>query len=207
MLRPLKNQSKKKIILKNSIKSFIKEQLWQHIIMISFVLFCGWIFDKLIIAPFFYISHYVIRSKFESQYHCKHNKRSVALLTCLWLSCTISFFAISIILPLSISLLSCIPICYFIGWVGYIAQDRIDCKSIIKNLQNKTIWEMNENELADYCYAKGIRGDMLEFVIMILIYQMKYEEIGAKLGYAVDTLKDWSPKCKEKLNIKSWKHK
>ena len=64
---------------------------------------------------------------------------------------------------------------------------------------------MNDIELADYCYAKGIRGDMLEFVIMVVIYNMKYEEIGRQLGYAVDTLKDWSPKCKAKLGINSWK--
>lgn len=206
MLKTLKKQSKKRILIKNSIMSFIKEQLWQHAIMISFVFFCGIIFDKIIIAPLFYLSHYLIRSNFEKQYHCRNSKRAIALVLCLWLSSTVSFFAISVILPLSVSLLSCIPVCYFIGWIGYIAQDRLDCISTIKKLSSKTIWEMNENELAEYCYAKGIRGDMLEFVIMVIIYQMKYEEIGKKLRYSVDTLKDWSPKCKEKLNIKSWKH-
>lgn len=207
MLKTLKNQSTRKIILKNSIKCFIKEQLWQHIIMLSFVIFCGWLFHKIIISIFFYISHYVIRSLFEKQYHCRHSKRSIAIVMCLCLSCTISFFAISSILPLSVSLLSTIPVTYFISWIGYIAQDRLDCYEIIKKLKGKTIWEMDENELADYCYAKGIRGDMLEFVIMVVVYQMKYEEIGNKLGYAVDTLKDWSPKCKKILEITSWKHK
>jgi hypothetical protein len=108
-------------------------------------------------------------------------------------------------LPIAVSLLSTIPICFFISWVGYIVQDRIDCLLIIKKLKSKTIWQMEENELAEYCFAKGVRGDMLEFVIMVVIYQMKYEEIGNKLGYAVDTLKDWSPICKSKLGITSWK--
>lgn len=205
MLKPLKNQSKKKILITNSIKNFIKEQLWQHIFMVAFVFFCGWLCDKLLISPFFYICHYVIRSRFDKQYHCKHTKRSVAIKLCLWLSCTISFFAFCIILPLSVSLLSCIPVCYFIGWIGYIAQDRIDCRLLIKKLQSKTIWEMDEHELADYTFAKGIRGDMLEFVIMVVVYQMKYEEISKKLNYSVDTLKDWSPICKQKLGINSWK--
>ena len=205
MLKPLKNQSKKKILITNSIKNFIKEQLWQHIFMVAFVVFCGWLCDKLLISPFFYICHYVIRSRFDKQYHCKHAKRSVAIKLCLWLSCTISFFAICVILPLSVSLLSCIPVCYFIGWIGYIVQDRIDCYILIKKLQHKTIWEMDEHELADYTFAKGIRGDMLEFVIMVVVYQMKYEEISKKLNYSVDTLKDWSPICKQKLGIKSWK--
>jgi thiaminase len=81
----------------------------------------------------------------------------------------------------------------------------MDCHKIIKKLQYKTIWQMAETELVDYCYAKGIRGDMLEFVVMIVVHEMKYEEIGKKLGYSVDTLKDWSPICKSKLGITSWK--
>ena len=95
---------------------------------------------------------------------------------------TIAFFGIMHTFPVALSLLSAIPICWFISWIGFIAQDRVDCYSLIKKLKNKSIWEMEENELADYCYAKGVRGDMLEFVIMVLIYQMKYEEIGKKLG-------------------------
>lgn len=183
------------------IEKFLKEQLWQILLVVGFVSICAWIFNKWIVAIIFCISHLTIRPFFEKQYHC----RTTAL--CLILTLTISFFGIAYCLPLSISLLSAIPIAYFISWIGYIAQDRLDCYEIIKKLKGKTIWEMDENELADYCYAKGIRGDMLEFVIMVVVYQMKYEEIGNKLGYAVDTLKDWSPKCKRILEITSWKHK
>lgn len=205
MLKPLKNQSKKRIILINKIKDFTKEQLWQHILMVAFVLFCGWIFNKIIVSILFYIAHYFIRSAFDKQYHCKSTTWGKSVAICLWLSCTISFFAISITLPLNISLLSIIPVCYFISWVGYIAQDRIDCRIIIKKMTTKTIWQMEEKELADYCFAKGIRGDMLEFVVMKVYHDMKYEEISKELGYAVDTLKDWSPICKNKLGITSWK--
>lgn len=205
MLKTLKKQSKRKIILNNKILSFIKEQLWQHILMFAFVVLCGVIFEKIIVSILYYISHYVIRSKFEKQYHCKHSKRGVAILMCLWLSCTISFFAIIAILPLRLSLLSTIPVCYFIGWLGYIAQDRIDCRVRLKQLETKSIFEMDRNELLDYCFAKGIRNDMAEFVIMVMIDQMSFREIADKLFVSVDTLKHcWSPKCKEKLGIYKW---
>lgn len=206
MLKTLKKQSKRKIIQNNAIKSFIKEQLWQHIFMVAFVLFCGILFNKIIISILFYPSHYVIRSRFEKQYHCKHSKRGIAILMCLWLSCTISFFAIMAILPLTVSLLSTIPVCYFIGWVGYIAQDRIDCKIRLKQLETKPVYEMNRDELLDYCFAKGIRNEMAEFVLMVMIDQMSFSEIAPKLFVSVDTLKhSWSPKCKEKLGILEWK--
>ncbi len=206
MLKTLKNQSKTKIIKKDKIKSFFKEQLWQHIFMVAFVVLCGVLFDKVIVSLFFYPAHYVIRSKFEKQYHCKHSKRGIAILMCLWLSCTISFFAIIAILPLRLSLLSVIPVCYFIGWLGYIAQDRIDCHVRLKELKNKSVYEMDRDELLDYCFAKGIRNDLAEFVIMVMIDQMPFREIAERLFVSVDTLKHcWSPKCKEKLGITEWK--
>lgn len=191
---------------KLKLEKFFKETIWQHILVVAFVCLCAWLFDKWILAPMVYFADIIIRMKFDKQYHCRHKIHKIAVALCMCLTCTVLFFTIALVLPLSVSLLSCIPIAYFSGWIGYIAQDRLDSLATIKKLKNKTIWQMNENELVDYCYAKGIRGDMLEFVVMILIHQMKYEEIGAKLGYSVDTLKDWSPKCKEKLNISSWKH-
>lgn len=181
------------------IEKFFVEQLWQLLLVTAFVFGCAWIFNKYAEAIMFCVSHLVIRAIFDKQYHCG----TTAL--CLTLTLTVAFFGIMNTLPTHISLLSAIPICWFISWVGYIAQDRIDCKKIIKKLTDKTIWQMDEKELADYCYAKGIRGDKLEFVIMKVVYGMKYEEIGHELKYSIDTLKDWSPICKKKLGIKSWK--
>ena len=184
---------------KLKIEHFFKEQIWQLLLVIAFIFLCGWLFDKIIVSVIFSIAHTFIRFKFEKQYHSK----SISI--CMFITLTVAFFGISYCLPLNSSMLSAVPICYFISWVGYITQDRIDCYKTIKKLQSKTIWQMTENELVDYCYAKGIRGDMLEFVVMIVVHQMKYEEIGKQLKYSVDTLKDWSPICKNKLGITSWK--
>lgn len=191
---------KNNIKFKLKIEKFFKEELWQLLLVIAFLFLCGWLFDKILVAVMFATSHTVIRPKFEKQYYAKKTY------ICMFMTLTISFFGIASCLPLNVSLLSCVPVCYFISWVGYIAQDRVDCHKTIKKLQGKTIWQMTENELVDYCYAKGIRGDMLEFVVMILIHQMKYEEVGNRLGYAVPTLKDWSKICKQKLGITSWKN-
>lgn len=182
------------------IEKFFVEELWQLCLITAFIFICAWVFNKYAEAIMFCVSHTIIRAIFNKQYHC--GKTAI----CLFLTFTIAFLGIMYTLPVEVSLLSAIPICWFISWVGFIAQDRIDCYVLLKELKTKTVWEMDENELANYCYAKGIRGDMLEFVIMVLIDQMRYEEIGNKLGYSVDTLKDWSPKCKKKLGIKSWKH-
>lgn len=196
------NKSKKILSRKLRIEKFFKEQLWQFLIVTAFILIYAWLFDKWIVSIMFCVSHIVIRIHFDKQYHCG------TTFICLFTTLTIAFFGIAYCLPLTASLLSVIPICFFICWIGYIAQDRIDCLKVIKKYENKTIWEMNENELADYCFAKGIRGDNLEFVIMVLIYGMSFSEISARLYVSVDTIKHiWSPRCKDILGIKSWKQK
>lgn len=78
-------------------------------------------------------------------------------------------------------------------------------KEFLLNVQQKTVWEMTEPELVEHCFARGIRGDKLEFVVYILIHDMRYLEISKHLRYSVDTLKDWSVVCKKKLGISSWK--
>ena len=66
--------------------------------------------------------------------------------------------------------------------------------------------EENRKQLCINTYMQELSPRQQQIVRLFFIEQMKYEEIGKKLGYSVDTLKDWSPKCKAKLGIKSWKH-
>lgn len=187
-------------MFKLKLEKFFKEDLWQYAIVLSFGFIFAYIFNKYIETIFFIIAYTVIRTFYDGQRHYG------IVVKCLQVSVVVLFIGVYCTLPLCVSIISSIPVALIISEIGKIAQDRIDTRQILKKLSSKTVYEMDENELADYCFAKGIRGDMLEFVIMVLIYNMKYEDIGKKLGYAVDTLKDWSPKCKEKLGIKSWKN-
>lgn len=193
---------KRKYSFKNTFKFFIRDfikALPYHILVMGSVFITSLIFNKLPEAVCFLIAFFSLRYKFPTTYHAD----SIAL--CMVL--TNAIFCLSIILcpPLYMYIFSSILFAYVDCLLLWIIQDRIECKKLIKKLQSKTIWQMSENELADYCYAKGVRGEMLEFVIMVVIEQMKYEEIGKRLGYSIDTLKDWSPICKNKLGISSWK--
>lgn len=205
MLKTLKNKSKKKILAKIKFKDFLKKKLWQYIVVITFIIFCAWLFNKPFEAILFCISHIVIRRNFDKQYHCTHTIGAIATCLCLTLTLTIIFFGIAYCLPMTISLLSTIPICWVISYFGYIAQERIDFAKEIKRLKSKTIWQMSETELRDYLFLKGIRGEKIDFVVMVVVHELSYDEISYKMGYCVDTLKQWSRKCKAKLNIKSWK--
>ena len=49
-------------------------------------------------------------------------------------------------------------------------------KEFLINLQPKTIWEMTEPELVDYCFTRGIRGDKLEFAKVYFDEVVKHAE-------------------------------
>ena len=126
-MKNLKLKSKTELLLK--IEKFFVEQLWQLLLVVAFVFICAWLFDKYAEAVMFCAAHVVIRQHFEKQYHC----RTTGL--CLITTLTIAFFGIASILPVAISLLSTVPICWFISWVGYLAQDRMDALALNKKLK------------------------------------------------------------------------
>lgn len=126
-MKNLKLKSKTELLLK--IEKFFVEQLWQLLLVVAFVFICAWLFDKYAEAVMFCVAHVVIRQHFEKQYHC----RTTGL--CLITTLTIAFFGIASILPVAISLLSTVPICWFISWVGYLSQDRMDALALNKKLK------------------------------------------------------------------------
>lgn len=122
-------QKKSKIERLLALEKLFTEQLWQLLIVVAFVAFCAWVFDKWVEAIMFCVAHTIIRRHFEKQYHC--STTGLCLITTL----TIAFFGISSILPITLSLLSTIPVCCFISLVGYIAQDRLDALALNQSLK------------------------------------------------------------------------
>lgn len=164
------------------------------IINLAYALFINKSFELIIVL----IAYTVLRWCFPTTWH--HHKT----LNCICYStigfCIFTTFTISI----NISLFGGVLTGYLVSYALYIIQDRIDTKIILRAYKNKTIWTMSEEELRDYCKLKGIKRDRIDFVVYVVIYHWHFSEIAAKLGYALDTIKDWSEICKKKLNIKSW---
>ena len=194
MLQTLKKQSRKKILNKAKLKFFFKHQLWQHLLVVAFVSFCAWIFYKPFEAVMFCIAHIVVRKHFDKQYHCG----TTALCTITTL--TIAFFGIASILPVAISLLSTVPICCFISWVGYIAQDRID---LLKKRKDEEIFMMDEEKLRELGRVKGLTEIQQDILVHRLIDRWKISQICEYRKYGRSTIKYHIGEIKRKLNLKS----
>ena len=194
---------------KLKIEKFFVEQLWQILIVFAFIFSCAWLFDKYIEAILFCVSHLVIRAIFEKQYHCG----TTAL--CMMLSLTIAFFGIMYTFPLELSLLSAVPMCWFISWVGYMAQDRIDFKAIstaleqqldnalktIEKLSNINIYQMTEDDLRQFGASKGLSEIQIDVLTMRVIEHLKISEICKYKHYGRTTIKYHIAEIKKKLGL------
>lgn len=178
-MKPLRKQSLKRIKLKIKIEDFIKKELWQYLIVIAFLFICGWLFDKYILAANLAISHFFMRPKFDKQFHCRNRKRKIAITLCLILTCTLIFFSVAIVLPLHISLLSSLPITYFICWFGYVVQDRLDLLNKLK----PNIYQLNDEEFLDFCLRKELTQEEIQIAILIFRKQLKGEVLYNSAGY------------------------
>ena len=208
-MKRLLKMNKKKLENKLKIEKFFTEQLWQHLIVVAFICFYAWLFDKPIEAVMFCVAHTVIRMLFDKQYHCG----TTAL--CLTLTLSIGFFGIASCLPLRVSLLSTIPICFGIAAIGYVVQDRVDtiadlhkAQAEIDNLVAKVyeqerinLYKMTENELRQYGASKMLSEIQQDILVMRVIEHLKISEICSYRNYGRTTIKYHIAEIKRKLNI------
>lgn len=156
------------------IEKFFVEQLWQLLLVTAFVFGCAWIFNKYTEAIMFCLSHIVIRAIFDKQYHCG----TTAL--CLTLTLTVAFFGVMYTLPTQISLLSAIPICWFISWVGYVAQDRLD----IKAKGEKNIFNISKSTLLAIMKNSTLSDEEKDAIQYKVIDKMKGDRFYRAMGYS-----------------------
>lgn len=177
------------------IEKFFTEQLWQLLLVVAFVTLCAWLFDKYIQAVMFCVAHIVIRQQFEKQYHC--GKTAVCLFTTL----TVAFFGIMTVLPIEMSILSTIPVCFFISWIGYIAQDRIDLICYNKELISQQPKDKREC-LVDKCRAIGYNELKTQMAIKFFVENEKPKDVWLWLCETQDNPVEWDTVKKIKYRMK-----
>lgn len=160
------------------IQKFLFEQLWQYTIVVAFVVFMAWLLDKPTEAILFIISHIIIRARFDKQYHC--GKTAICIVTTLTIAC----FGILSALPLSLSLLSTVPICFFVSWVGYIAQDRLDLMTYRKLFTKK-------EELIEKCSKLNYNPLKTEIAIKFFINKEKPKDVWLWLCETQENPMEW----------------
>lgn len=179
MLQTLRKKSKKALLLKIKLRNFVKKQLLTYLIVFASIILCSWLFDKWIEGIMFCIAHTCVRNSFDKQFHFDNNAY------CIMLTLFIIWLSISITLPVSLSLLSSIPIAFLIAYVGYLVQDNKDMNAELKNFKNrKNIYSMTEKELYDYCREQGLDDVECKIAYFLIIEGLKGKELYDAIGYS-----------------------
>lgn len=190
---------------KLKIEKFFIEQLWQLLLVVAFLFVSSFIFNKYIESILFCISHTLIRNAFKKQYHCGTTS------LCLSFTLAIAWIGITTSLPMEISLLSSLPLCFIISFLGFIAQDRIDILILNKDLEteianlktanNVELYKMNEVELRQFGASKGLSDLQQDILVHKIIENLKISEICNYRNYGRTTIKYHISEIKRKLNI------
>lgn len=190
----MKQNNKLKIQLK--LQKFLIQDLWQYAIVIAFVCLFAWVFGKYIEAIFFIVSHLVIRFYYSKEFHFDSTTK------CLCLTILIALLGIYFVLPLSISLLSAIPILLAVCEIGYIVQDRRDIQIELENIVYSTsLYKMTEKELRQFGASKGLSETQQDILVDRVIEHLKISEICKYKHYGRTTIKYHIAEIKRKLNI------
>jgi hypothetical protein len=184
------------------IKDFITEELWIYAIVFSVIALFSWIFDKWIEGVMFCIAHTVVRTLFDKQFH--FNKTAC----CITLTLGVAWFGITSTFPLTISLLSSIPVSLIVSWLGFFVQDRVDYIGLCEKLQNKLdqlltadIYRMTDNELRQYGASKHLSEIQQDILAMRVIEHLKISEICHYRNYGRTTIKYHIGEIERKLQI------
>lgn len=171
-------------------EKFIKEQLWQLLLVVAIILFCAWIFEKYFEAICFCIAHIVIRRNFELQYH------SNATSICLLITTFVIFFGIILCIPISLSLLSSIPIAFLVCLIGYLVQYKIEKeKPKIFNANYCT-----ETELINRCKELNFSEENTKLAVLFFIKKLKHREIASMYCIEEDSVTKAKYRMKKLLN-------
>ena len=189
----------KAIILRLKIEKFIKEQLWQHALVLSIIALFAWFFDKEIEAVCFCLAHLVLRPKMEKQYH-KDTTRG-----CLMLTAAIIFFGTLFSIPIGSTLLVSVPLAFLVAWVGYIVQDRIDLQLENKRLRNKANKPFNpetatETEPVERCRRCGLSAENTVLAVEFFIKKTPHKILADRLFIDKKSVTTRKKRMKAKLN-------
>lgn len=168
------------------------------------------ILHKYVEAVAFYFCHWFIREQFPKQYH------HIVPAMCRTITACVMFFGISFMLPLELSLISVIPICYFISWVVFVKKTsddfEIKCEELendieqlivdLKRYQQIDVYKMTEEELRTYAQSKGLSEVICDTLVLRIIKHYRWVDIETERNFTKEGIRYHKEQIIKKLGFK-----
>ena len=161
-------------------------------------------------AVTFFFCHWFIREQFPKRYD------HVVAAICRTITACVMFFGVCFVLPFELSLLSAIPICYFISWIGFIKKTsddfEIKCEQLetkieqiiieLKQYKNIDLYKMSEDELRRYAQSRGLSEVICDTLVLRVTRHYRWVDIEIELNFSKDGIRYHKEQIIEKLGFK-----
>lgn len=163
----------------------------------------AFLLNKYVEGVVFFVCHWLIREQFEKQYH------HIIPAMCRLITSTIFFFGVSFILPFTLSLISAIPINYFIGWVGFTKKQaeyyEYKYEKLKSKLEEKKQFDTDtctEEELLVRCKELRMKENDITLAVEFFINRTPRKVLAERYCVEQQAIKKRKQRMKEKLNKK-----
>ena len=161
----------------------------------------AWLLDKWIEGVVFFFCHWFIREQFPKQYH------HIVPAMCRLITSVVFFFGVSFILPFALSLISAIPINYFIGWVGFTKKQadsyQLKYERLKAQLQKDKKFDVDNctrEELINRCAELRFSREDTELAVKLFMRDSKQIEIANELCIEERSVQQKKRRLRQKLN-------
>ena len=160
------------------MKAKIKNLLLAIIVSVVAIFIPSFLLNKWVEGIFFFICHWLIRYQFPKQYH------HVVPSMCRLITSIVFFFGVSFIFPFGLSLLSAIPITYFISWVGFTKKQAdyyetkyLRLKEELESKETFCVDDCNEEQLRKRCKKLNFNEYRTNLAVEFFIKKTKQSKI------------------------------
>ena len=183
------------------MKRKTKNVILAVIVSVIAIFIPAFLFNKWIEAIVFFACHWFIREQFPKQYH------HIVPAMCRLITSAVFFFGVSFVLPLPLSLISAIPINYFIGWVGFTKKQadtyEVLCERLKAQLEQKREFSVDnctEEQLVQRCREVGFSDENTRLAIEFFIKRTKQSVIAEQMCVEEHSITTRKMRLKQKLN-------
>lgn len=191
------------------MKTSTKNTIYVTLVSMIALFIPALIFSKWLEAIIFFFCSWFIREQFPKQYH------HIVPAMCRIITACVMFFGVSFMLPLELSLLSAVPICYFISWVGYVKKTsdelEVRCDEMenkiaelitkLKKYKNIDIYKMSEAELRQYAQSKGLSENICDTLVLKVIQNYRWVDIEKERNFTKEGIRYHKQRIIEVLEI------
>lgn len=166
-----------------------------YLAFLGIVGFYSWLINKVLQATILLVGYTLFRWCYPTTWHAKTTQQCFAYSVLIFCFCT------TLCLPIGVSIVSSVFVAMGLTYVLYKVQTLID--NAIERVDTKEyLYSLTEDELRNYAKSKGISEQIVDTIVLKVIYNYKWVEIEKERNYSKTGLDYHKEVIFKKLNVK-----